>query len=62
VPLEPRLQELKRLEFFRERHGLAEPTFMFTHALTCEVAYDSILEARRQELHGLPEHDGSGHR
>lgn len=52
VPLAPRMQELKRLEFLRERHGLAERTFLFTHALTREVAYDSILQARRRELHG----------
>jgi tetratricopeptide (TPR) repeat protein len=52
VPLAPRLEGLKRLEFLRERHGLAERTFVFTHALTREVAYDSILQARRRELHG----------
>ncbi len=52
VPLEARLQELKRLEFLRERHGLAERTFMFSHVLTREVAYDGMLEARRRELHG----------
>ena len=52
VALAPRLQELKRLEFLRERHGIAERTFVFTHALTREVAYDSILQARRRELHG----------
>lgn len=52
VPLEARLQELKRLEFLRERHGLAERMFMFSHVLTREVAYDGMLEARRRELHG----------
>ena len=52
APLAPRLQALKRLEFLRERHDLAEPTFVFTHALTREVAYDTILQARRRELHG----------
>jgi class 3 adenylate cyclase len=52
VPLEARLQELKGLEFLRERHGLAERTFMFSHVLTREVAYDGMLEARRRELHG----------
>jgi hypothetical protein len=52
VPLEARLQELKGLEFLRERHGGPERIFLFTHALTREVAYDGMLEARRRELHG----------
>ena len=52
VPLEARLQELKGLEFFRERHGGSERIFVFTHALTREVAYDGMLEGRRRELHG----------
>jgi class 3 adenylate cyclase/tetratricopeptide (TPR) repeat protein len=52
VPLEARLQELKGLEFLRERHGGHERVFVFTHVLTREVAYDGILEARRRELHG----------
>ncbi|MGN6377779.1 MAG: AAA family ATPase [Gaiellales bacterium] len=51
-PLEARLQELKGLEFLRERHGVPERNFVFTHALTREVAYDSMLETRRRELHG----------
>jgi tetratricopeptide (TPR) repeat protein len=52
VPLEARLQELKGLEFLRERHGAAARTFVFKHALTREVAYDGILQARRRQLHG----------
>ena len=52
VPLEARLQELKGLEFLLERHGPAERTFVFRHALTREVAYDSMLQGRRRELHG----------
>ena len=52
VSLEERLQELKGLEFLRERHGGLERTFAFTHSLTREVAYDGMLEARRRELHG----------
>jgi class 3 adenylate cyclase/tetratricopeptide (TPR) repeat protein len=52
VPLEARLQELKGLEFLRERHGGPERIFAFTHALTREVAYEGMLEARRRELHG----------
>jgi class 3 adenylate cyclase len=52
VLLEARLQELKGLEFLRERHGGPERIFVFTHALTREVAYDGMLETRRRELHG----------
>ena len=52
VALEGRLQELKRLEFLRERYDLTERTFVFKHALTREVAYDGMLAARRRELHG----------
>jgi class 3 adenylate cyclase len=52
VSLEAQLQELKGLEFLRERHGLAERTFVFKHALTRQVAYDGMLQARRRELHG----------
>jgi class 3 adenylate cyclase/tetratricopeptide (TPR) repeat protein len=52
VPLEAQFQELKALEFLRERHGAAERRFMFKHALTREVAYDGMLLTRRRELHG----------
>jgi class 3 adenylate cyclase len=52
LSLEARLQELKGLEFLRERHGGTGRIFVFTHALTREVAYDGMLETRRQELHG----------
>jgi class 3 adenylate cyclase len=52
VPLEAQLLELKGLEFLRERHGPAERIFVFKHALTREVAYDGMLQARRRDLHG----------
>jgi class 3 adenylate cyclase/tetratricopeptide (TPR) repeat protein/DNA-binding XRE family transcriptional regulator len=52
APLEGRLQELKGLEFFRERHDVAERTFVFKHALTREVAYDGTPQRRRRHLHG----------
>ncbi len=52
VPLEAQLLDLKELEFLRERHGPAERTFVFKHALTREVAYDGMLQARRRDLHG----------
>jgi class 3 adenylate cyclase/tetratricopeptide (TPR) repeat protein len=51
-PLEARLQELKDLEFLRERHTATERTFVFRHALTREVGYDGMLQARRRQLHG----------
>jgi len=66
LSLEERLQELKGLEFLRERHGAAERSFVFRHALTREVAYDGMLKARRQELHGragdVLEHSQAGQR
>jgi class 3 adenylate cyclase/tetratricopeptide (TPR) repeat protein len=66
VPLEARLEELKGLEFLRERHDTGERTFVFTHALTREVAYDGVLETRRRELHGRAgdalERSGDNHR
>jgi eukaryotic-like serine/threonine-protein kinase len=50
--LDQRMQELKALEFLRERHGGAERTLVFKHALTRDVAYDGMLASRRRELHG----------
>ena len=65
-PLEARLQELKGLEFLRERHAATERVFVFRHALTREVAYDGMLQARRRQLHGLAgdalEHTGARQR
>jgi tetratricopeptide (TPR) repeat protein len=52
VPLEQQLQGLKALEFVRERHGIAERTLVFKHALTREVAYDGMPQPRRRHLHG----------
>jgi class 3 adenylate cyclase/tetratricopeptide (TPR) repeat protein len=51
LPLEVLLQELKDLEFLRERHGAVERMFVFKHALTRDVAYDGMLQARRRQLH-----------
>ena len=47
----PLLLELKHLEFLFERAGGEEPLFVFKHALTQDVAYDSLLTTRRQTLH-----------
>ena len=49
--LEPVLSELRRLEFLFERSGAEEPIFVFRHALTQDVAYESLLTTRRQALH-----------
>jgi class 3 adenylate cyclase/tetratricopeptide (TPR) repeat protein len=52
IPLEPHLAELKRLEFLYERAGTLEPVLVFKHALTQDVAYESLLTPHRQALHG----------
>ena len=49
--LDPHLRELARLEFLYEQTGTAEPVYVFTHALTQEVAYGSLLTPRRRALH-----------
>jgi predicted ATPase len=49
--LEPRIQELKRLEFLYERSGAEEPVYVFKHALTQEVAYESLITTQRRFLH-----------
>ena len=49
--LAPLLLELKRLEFVYEQTGAEELTYVFKHALTQDVAYESLLMARRQSLH-----------
>src|SRR5262249_25005063 len=55
-PLEPLLAELKRLEFLYERTGVEGVSYICKHALTQEVAYDSLLTARRQVLHAAAGH------
>jgi tetratricopeptide (TPR) repeat protein len=45
------LDELCRLEFLYEHIGGGERVFAFTHALTQDVAYDSLLGHRRRDLH-----------
>jgi DNA-binding winged helix-turn-helix (wHTH) protein/tetratricopeptide (TPR) repeat protein len=43
--------ELCRQEFLYERPGADEPVYVFKHALTQDVAYDSLLARRRRDLH-----------
>jgi class 3 adenylate cyclase/tetratricopeptide (TPR) repeat protein len=45
------LQELKAIELIYEKHLFPELVYMFKHALTQDVAYNSLLIQRRQELH-----------
>jgi tetratricopeptide (TPR) repeat protein len=47
------LHELKAIELIYEKHLFPELAYMFKHALTQDVAYNSLLEQRRQELHCL---------
>jgi class 3 adenylate cyclase len=54
--LEAMLLELKHLEFLYDRPGIEEPIYIFKHALTQEVAYDSLLISRRQVLHAAAGH------
>ncbi len=45
------LQELMRLEFLYEQSDATEPVYVFKHALTREVARESLPVAERQKLH-----------
>ena len=58
--LEAALGELQRREFIQSREqqasetsGLEEGEYIFKHAITHDVAYESMLFARRKELHQL---------
>ena len=45
------LAHLQATEFLYETHLFPEPAYTFKHALTCEVAYGSLLHERRHALH-----------
>lgn len=45
------LDELCDMEFLYEKSGGVEPAFVFRHALTQDVAYDSLLAHQRRDLH-----------
>jgi class 3 adenylate cyclase/tetratricopeptide (TPR) repeat protein len=49
--LEPLLLDLKRWEFLHEAPAAEQPIYIFHHALTQEVAYQTLLTGRRQALH-----------
>ena len=50
--LKSHLLNLQGLEFIYERRLFPELEYIFKHALTQEVAYNSLLLARRKEIHG----------
>src|SRR4029453_11353716 len=56
APLEPLLLDLKHLGFLYERARGEAPVYVFKHALTQEVAYNSLLTTRRQVLHAAAGH------
>src|SRR4029453_13756858 len=45
------LAHLQAAEFLYETHRFPKPTYTFKHALTHEVAYNSLLQERRRALH-----------
>jgi tetratricopeptide (TPR) repeat protein len=50
--LRGRLSNLVGLEILYEKALFPELEYLFKHALTQEVAYESLLKQRRQEIHG----------
>ena len=49
--LSPALQALQKSELIAEKNLFPELEYMFKHALTRDVAYNSLLLGRRRELH-----------
>jgi class 3 adenylate cyclase/tetratricopeptide (TPR) repeat protein len=49
--LEPMLSRLQAGEFVYEQPAFPEPEYIFKHALTREVAYQSLLIERRKQIH-----------
>ena len=45
--------ELRALELIYEKFGVPELAYMFKHALTHDVAYESLLVQRRKHLHRM---------
>ena len=50
--LEPMLSELQLGEFIYEQPAVGDVEYTFKHALTHDVAYNSVLNERRRMLHG----------
>jgi tetratricopeptide (TPR) repeat protein len=51
LDFEQMLDHLQLAEFIYEQPAVGEPEFTFKHALTQEVAYNSLLSGRRKSLH-----------
>jgi len=49
--LRARLRELARLDLVQMQSGDPDPTYLFKHIITQEVAYNLMLFARRRDLH-----------
>lgn len=49
--LDPLMTDLQRWEFFYEDPTAEDTVYVFHHALTQEVAYQTLLSGRRQDLH-----------
>ena len=49
--INPLVGELRALELIYEKSGVPELAYMFKHALTHDVAYESLLVQRRKLLH-----------
>ena len=47
------VETLKRLELIHEKRFFPELEYIFKHAVTQDVAYQSLLTQRRTELHGI---------
>ena len=50
------VSELRALELIYQKVAHPELAFMFKHALTHDVAYESLLVQRRRALHGIVGH------
>jgi class 3 adenylate cyclase/tetratricopeptide (TPR) repeat protein len=50
--IDQQLDTLTALDLIRERRRVPELEYAFKHVLTQQTAYDSLLIARRRELHG----------
>src|SRR5262249_8319661 len=45
------LNELQLGEFIYEQPAVGDPEYIFKHALTLEVSYNSVLQERRKQVH-----------
>jgi two-component system, NtrC family, response regulator AtoC len=52
APLDELLRELRAMELIREQRVFPDVSYAFTHALTHDVAYQSIPPHERRTLHG----------